>query len=687
MPSGEPKITMEIQEDSSVLFKARDNVTIRVSFESPTQVRVEMWRETDTTFERVAPDTGNIGSRSFRDKLLKQAKEVFDPLPKEQDKNPQTTIPNLEEDLGEVAVAMGVPAISDMLKPEKGTAMVDLLVETVEDVGELFTTPEGEPHALLEIEGRRETHEIRGSRFRRWLRGHFYAKEKARLEAQAEDRYEQLVQTAGAMATASVIPVPKPPVVRDQTLSDAIAQLEAKADYERRVEEVYVRVGDHEDKLYIDLGNDLWNAVEIDAEGWRIVDSPPVRFVRPKGMQELPEPVRGGSIDLLKGVLTLGESDEDKRTWVLIATLLVNSLRSSAPEFPILILTGAQGSAKSTTSRILRAVLDPNVVEDTGEPRSKEELHIDADCSWLLAYDNLSGLSPWLSDAMCRISTGSAFTKRVLYSNRDREIFKAAQPQVLNGISDVVSKGDIIDRGLLVTLPVITEYREKGAVWEDFEMVRPLVMGALYDAAAAGLKSIAEGEEIRAKLPRMADYAKWSIRVERALGFSEGAFLEAFTGSREEGVDTVLEAEPISYRVFEYARNFDAADPWQGTTNTLLKILNERESDERIKRDPAWPKAANKLSGLLGRIAPALEQKGVVWERAGGSNKRGKIYNLYYVSPEGGDDTSEGGDDTGKTTVPHEDTIDKLDSDKGTVGDYGDDRNPGPEEDGEEMVF
>ena len=160
MPSGEPKITMEIQEDSSVLFKARDNVTIRVSFESPTQVRVEMWRETDTTFERVAPDTGNIGSRSFRDKLLKQAKEVFDPQPKEQDKKPKTTIPNLEEDLGDVAVAMGVPAISDMLKLEKGTTMVDRLVEAVEDAGELFTTPEGEPHALLEIEGHRETHEI-----------------------------------------------------------------------------------------------------------------------------------------------------------------------------------------------------------------------------------------------------------------------------------------------------------------------------------------------------------------------------------------------------------------------------------------------------------------------------------------------------------------------------------------------
>src|SRR5215217_5513808 len=680
-----PKINMRVQHDRSALFDARGGITVRVSFDSPTMVQVEMWRDSDMAM--VPPDVGNIGAKSFRERLAKSAREVFNPPPGKGEEKPKDTVPMLDEDLGQIAAAMGVPEVADLLKPEAGTTVVDRLVECVEEAGELFVTPEGEPHALLEINGHLETHEIRGTRFRRWLRAHFYATEQARLEKEAEASYERLVAQLGGMAPNGAIPVKRPPVVRDQTLGDAIAQLEAKAGYEKDVREVYVRVGHHDEKIYVDLGNDAWDAVEIDASGWRIIDNPPVRFVRPKGLQPLPYPAEGCSVDDLKEVLTLGDGEEDKKAWALMVTFLASALRPNAPEFPILVLLGGQGTAKSTTSRMLRALIDPNVVEDTGEPRSKEELHIDADCSWLMCYDNLSTLTPWLSDAMCRISTGSAFTKRVLYSNRDREIFKAAQPQILNGISDVVSKGDIIDRGLLVTLPVIEEYREKNAVWVDFEAVRPLVMGALYDAATAGLKSIADGEKIDAKLPRMADFAKWSMRVERALGFEEGAFLAAFSGSREEGVDTVLEAEPISYRVYEYARHFDAAEPWQGTSNELLKILNERETDERVKRDPAWPKAANKLSGLLGRIAPALEQKGVVWERAGGSNKRGKIYNLYYVSPKGGDDTSKGGDDTEKTTVPHEAPIDKPDSNQGTVGDGGDDRNPGPEDDGEEMVF
>jgi len=672
-----PKINMRVQHDRSALFDARGGITVRVSFDSPTMVQVEMWRDSDMAM--VPPDVGNIGAKSFRERLAKSAREVFNPPPGKGEEKPKDTVPMLDEDLGQIAAAMGVPEVADLLKPEAGTTVVDRLVECVEEAGELFVTPEGEPHALLEINGHLETHEIRGTRFRRWLRAHFYATEQARLEKEAEASYERLVAQLGGMAPNGAIPVKRPPVVRDQTLGDAIAQLEAKAGYEKDVREVYVRVGHHDEKIYVDLGNDAWDAVEIDASGWRIIDNPPVRFVRPKGLQPLPYPAEGGSVEDLKEVLTLGDGEEDKKAWALMVTFLASALRPNAPEFPILVLLGGQGTAKSTTSRMLRALIDPNVVEDTGEPRSKEELHIDADCSWLMCYDNLSTLTPWLSDAMCRISTGSAFTKRTQYTNRDREIFKAAQPQVLNGIADVVTRGDIIDRGLLVTLPVITEYREGDAVWADFETVRPTIMGALYSATAAGLRSLTQGEEITAKLPRMAGFAKWSIRVETALGLEPGEFLEAFGGSRQEGAATVLEAEPISYRVYEFARSFSASDPWEGTSHQLLETLNNRETDDAVKRGADWPKAANKLSEKLGRIAPALAQHGVMWKRPSCSNKKGRIYTLYYVPPNTasgaeGDDRLETGDDTPETTVPHENPIDTPLPDEGTIGDDGDDR-------------
>src|SRR5215217_2078336 len=664
-----PKINMRVQHDRSALFDARGGITVRVSFDSPTMVQVEMWRDSDMAM--VPPDVGNIGAKSFRERLAKSAREVFNPPPGKGEEKPKDTVPMLDEDLGQIAAAMGVPEVADLLKPEAGTTVVDRLVECVEEAGELFVTPEGEPHALLEINGHLETHEIRGTRFRRWLRAHFYATEQARLEKEAEASYERLVAQLGGMAPNGAIPVKRPPVVRDQTLGDAIAQLEAKAGYEKDVREVYVRVGHHDEKIYVDLGNDAWDAVEIDASGWRIIDNPPVRFVRPKGLQPLPYPAEGCSVDDLKEVLTLGDGEEDKKAWALMVTFLASALRPNAPEFPILVLLGGQGTAKSTTSRMLRALIDPNVVEDTGEPRSKEELHIDADCSWLMCYDNLSTLTPWLSDAMCRISTGSAFTKRVLYSNRDREIFKAAQPQILNGISDVVSKGDIIDRGIMVTLPTLEEHREKSAVWADFFKARPKILGAMYSAAAAGLAGEARGEEVEILGHRMADFAKWVLRAEEALGLESGAIKEALGDSGDEGASTVLEAEVISYHVYTFARGFSEDAPWVGTSTELYNTLTERATQDGSRLPWDWPANGQKLSAKLGRMEPALKKHGVYWKRPT-SRKKGRQYTLYYAKPEEGDATVREGDATDETRVPQENGLDKGDSAGGTQRDAGD---------------
>ena len=57
-----------------------------------------------------------------------------------------------------------------------------------------------------------------------------------------------------------------------------------------------VRVAGHGDKLYLDLANASWQAVEIDAAGWRIVEPCPVRFRRAKAMMPLPTPTAGGDI-------------------------------------------------------------------------------------------------------------------------------------------------------------------------------------------------------------------------------------------------------------------------------------------------------------------------------------------------------------------------------------------------------
>ena len=98
---------------------------------------------------------------------------------------------------------------------------------------------------------------------------------------------------------------------------------------------------------------------------------------------------------------------------------LVAALNSLGP-FPVLVLQGEAGSAKSTAVRVLRELVDPNTTPLRAEPREIRDLMIAARNSWCTAFDNVSYLTPWLSDALCRLATGSGFATRMLYRDLAR---------------------------------------------------------------------------------------------------------------------------------------------------------------------------------------------------------------------------------------------------------------------------
>ena len=85
------------------------------------------------------------------------------------------------------------------------------------------------------------------------------------------------------------------------------------------------------------------------------------------------------------------------------------------------------GSAKTVLSKMLKALVDPNAAPVRALPREERELIIAANNGYLLAFDNLSGLPPWLSDALCRLASGGSFAVRQLYTDEDEVLFQAVR--------------------------------------------------------------------------------------------------------------------------------------------------------------------------------------------------------------------------------------------------------------------
>src|SRR5215472_10818480 len=142
----------------------------------------------------------------------------------------------------------------------------------------LFHTATGIAYADLEIDQHRETWPIRSRQFRAWLRR----------------RHDE--RTAEAMDTA--------------TIRSILDLLEARAQFDAPERAIHVRVAHHEDRVYLDLADHCWQAVEVGPDGWRIMTHPPVRFRRTAGMLPLPAPERGGSIEAFASFLNLPTRDD-----------------------------------------------------------------------------------------------------------------------------------------------------------------------------------------------------------------------------------------------------------------------------------------------------------------------------------------------------------------------------------------
>jgi hypothetical protein len=475
---------------------------------------------------------------------------------------------------------------------EERPTQAQLLVRCAKGA-EFFHTPAGETYGTIPVGDHRETHLVKSRGFRRWLVRRYY---------------EQYDRPPGA-----------------QALQDALGLLEARAQFDGPEREVYVRVagGSADDSIYVDLANERWEAVEITASGWRVVSDPPVRFRRPRGMLPLPRPTerrngRDGLDDLLQRLINV----TDKHALRLIVAWMVQALRPTGP-YPVLLFQGEQGSAKSTAERLVRAVVDPSTAPLRTTPRNERDLVIAATNSWCVAFDNISALPPWCSDALCRLSTGGGFSARELYTDAEEVLFDATRPIALNGISDVATRPDLLDRALIVSLPPIPEERRRpeAALWREFEETLPAVLAALFDAVSGALATV---ESVRLEgMPRMADFAVWATAAERALGWEQGAFMTAYAGNRAEAAESALEADPVAVAVRAFMED---REEWSGTAGELWEALNEVVG-EGIRHTKAWPGAPNALSGRLKRLAPALRGIGIEYEDVrlpGGDRKRAK---------------------------------------------------------------
>lgn len=409
--------------------------------------------------------------------------------------------------------------------------------------------------------------------------------------------------------------------VSSHPLNEAVGTLEAIGLFDSPSLPVFARVAGDGSTVAIDLGTEDGRIVLIEPEGWSFEATTAHKFVRGAGFRSLPLPETGD--DSLRRLQTfLGLDDQNYR---LLLAFLVNALRPEGPYF-ILLVEGEQGSGKSFFCEIIKRIIDPNDALRVRLPDKPQDLMIQAKEYRLLSFDNASGMSAEMSDALCSLATGGGFAVRKLYTDGDLYVMTYTRPFMINGIGGYANRPDLMERAIPIRLPSMPEGGRKteAELLAEFDQMLPGVLGALYDAVAHALREYDNIEPPRHL--RMADAARWISAAEEGLGEEPGTIIDAIAIAQNEFVVDRVNDDPLVLALRKIVRPLG----FEGYVGDLFAELVDKHDAVHHR---SLPKSPSHLSSQLVRMRPAMAKAGIKVEFLA-KDRKGRKVSIRFVEPD-----------------------------------------------------
>ena len=390
--------------------------------------------------------------------------------------------------------------------------------------------------------------------------------------------------------------------LRKSDLTGVLGLLKIKA-YEIPPKKIFIRWGWMNNKVYCDLCNNNSQVIEISENGWQVINNSPVWFLKTQTMKSLPVPSKIGSWQDLRPLLNVSEEDY----YLIIAWLL-----SSCFDIPYYILgiSSEHGAGKSFLTKLLSMIIDPRLDDLVSPPQNSDDLYAIATSRYLTALNNVSTITPEISDDFCRISDGGSMSKRLLYSNNEIYSITLRHPIIYNGISISPDRPDLLDRTLIIEpLPIKEKARQtETKLLEDFEKEKPKILAALFNAITGVLRN---KEYNPLDIGRRADAEVIIRRACRsgAMPYTENDFKQILKVSEKSKAEEALSNSILASEILKIRnRKYNC---WQGTANDLIVKISEYLSPYELKY---IPQTAKKLYKDLERLAPLLRREGITYE-------------------------------------------------------------------------
>lgn len=393
------------------------------------------------------------------------------------------------------------------------------------------------------------------------------------------------------------------------------AKLEAK--YNGRQKPLNKRVAEHDGCFYYDMSNDDWGVIQVCNDKWNYGHTSKVLFERCQTQTTQVMPTQNGDIGKLDKYLKNMPESQRLLTKVNIVASLVPNI-SHAP----LIIQSEKGSGKTTLTQMMKAIIDPGSRYPL--QLNPKELVLNLHGNYLANFDNLSGISPTISDTFCRAVTGATDNKRKLHTDTELIIMEYKNCLLLNGIHLGVLKDDLLDRSILIGLekPQPQEMMSDTKYWGSFNGDLPDILGGIFTVLSKAMKLY--NPNCPKSSFRLIDYADWGYAIAEAMGSHGLEYIQALNKNRIEKNQALFSSNALCLAIREFMRD---KDHWKGQPNVLLTLLDVIATEKRLgKNEKYWPSSAISLSHQIDKVKSILNEEGIIVDHGKHANKGSTIY-------------------------------------------------------------
>jgi len=323
-----------------------------------------------------------------------------------------------------------------------------------------------------------------------------------------------------------------------------------------------------------------------------------------------------------------------KNNLLILATFLCVCFLGNYFPTAALLITGPQGTSKTTLTRIIQRIVHPQKVSALSLSAKIQDISIALSTRLLTCFDNASGVKPEVADILCSAVTKGAFQTRELYTTAGERLIEFKSIIVINGIDIISRRTDLMERCIMLELePILPENRktekEVEAVVVD---TLPMILGAIFDA----VQQVLAMDEIELQtLSRMADFEQWAVKFAIAMGYTATEYQEALKINKQRLIDAVSFGNPVVFAVVELMRYKDSVKyGFQEFYAKCYDVLKEKATPNELSM---FPKSASSLSRALGGMEENLKAFGITFRSENiGPNKEARLTNDGSVIPNAG---------------------------------------------------